>query len=194
MADDPYKTLGVARDATEPQIRKAYLKLAKTTHPDLNPGDAKAEERFKAINVAHDLLQDADQRARYDRGDIDGAGQPRPPPGPPPGSRRYRNHTEGAAGARYSAGTGTDDDLGDILSGLFGERAGGQASTPGRPAARTAAIPLPCRSWMRSAAAPSAYLCRTAAAWMSASRQGWTAARCCACAARGHPARRLAMR
>jgi len=122
MADDPYKTLGVARDATEPQIRKAYLKLAKTTHPDLNPGDAKAEERFKAINVAHDLLQDADQRARYDRGDIDGAGQPRPPPGPPPGSRRYRNHTEGAAGARYSAGTGTDDDLGDILSGLFGER------------------------------------------------------------------------
>ena len=120
MADDPYKTLGVPRDATEPQIRKAYLKLAKTTHPDLNPGDAKAEERFKAVNAAHDLLQDTGQRARYDRGEIDGAGQPRPPPGPPPGSRRYRDHAEGAAGARYSAGM--DDDLGDILSGMFGAR------------------------------------------------------------------------
>ena len=112
MADDPYKTLGVARDATEKQIRKAYLKLAKTMHPDLNPGDAAAEERFKAVNAAHDLLQDAEQRGRYDRGEIDGAGQQRPPPGPPPGSRRYRDHAEGAAGTRYSAGTGMDDDLG----------------------------------------------------------------------------------
>ena len=50
MADDPYKTLGVARDATEAQVRKAYLKLAKTTHPDLNPGDAKAEERDLGVN------------------------------------------------------------------------------------------------------------------------------------------------
>ena len=123
MADDPYKTLGIARDATEPQIRKAYLKLAKTTHPDLNPGDAKAEERFKAVNAANDMLQDAEQRARYDRGEIDGAGQPRPPPGPPPGARRYRDHAEGTAGTRYSAGfSGDDDDLGDILSGLFGAR------------------------------------------------------------------------
>ncbi len=123
MADDPYKTLGVARDATEQQIRKAYLKLAKTTHPDLNPGDTKAEERFKAVNAAHDLLQDAGQRARYDRGEIDESGQPRPPPGPPPGARRYRDHADGAAGARYSAGFGGDaDDLGDILSGLFGAR------------------------------------------------------------------------
>lgn len=122
MADDPYKTLGVARDATEQQIRKAFLKLAKTTHPDLNPGDPKAEERFKAVNAAHDLLQDAEQRARYDRGEIDAAGQPRPPPGPPPSSR-YRDHAESAAGTRYSAGMGMDDDdLGDILSGLFGAR------------------------------------------------------------------------
>ncbi len=127
MADDPYKTLGVARDATEAQLRKAYLKLAKTTHPDLNPGDAKAEERFKAVNAAHDLLSDAELRGRYDRGEIDGAGQVRPPPGPPPGQRSYRAHAEGAAGTRYSAG-GADDDLGDILSGLFGAR--GRAGAP----------------------------------------------------------------
>jgi DnaJ-class molecular chaperone len=126
MADDPYKTLGVARDATEQQVRKAYLKLAKTTHPDLNPGNAQAEERFKAVNAAHDLLQDTEQRARFDRGEIDGVGQPRPPPGPPPGARRYREHAEGAAGARYSAGMGMDgDDLGDILSGMFGARGRG---------------------------------------------------------------------
>ena len=128
MADDPYKTLGVARDATDAQIRKAYLKLAKTTHPDLNPGDAKAEERFKAVNAANDLLSDAEQRGRYDRGEIDGSGQVRPPPGPPPGQRSYRTHAEGAAGTRYSAGGMDDDDLGDILSGLFGAR--GRAGVP----------------------------------------------------------------
>ena len=145
MADDPYKTLGVARDATEQQIRKAYLKLAKTTHPDLNPGDAKAEERFKAVNAAHDLLQDAEQRARYDRGEIDGAGQPRPPPGPPPGARRYRDHADGAAGARYSAGMEMDeDDLGDILSGLFGARGrGGSGAGPSGGADRRYSLAVP---------------------------------------------------
>ncbi len=144
MADDPYKTLGVARDATEKQIRKAYLKLAKTTHPDLNPGDAAAEERFKAVNTAHDLLQDTEQRGRYDRGEIDGAGQQRPPPGPPPGSRRYRDHAEGAAGTRYSAGTGMDDDLGDILSGLFGARGrGGAGGGPRGGADRRYSLAVP---------------------------------------------------
>lgn len=126
MADDPYKTLGVARDATDKQIRNAFLQLAKTSHPDLNPGDAKAEERFKAASAANDLLSDPERRARFDRGEIDGAGQERPPPGPPPGQRFYRDHAEGSAGARYSTGFGDGDgDLGDILSGLFGAR--GQA-------------------------------------------------------------------
>jgi hypothetical protein len=52
MADEPYKTLGISRTATAKQIRAAFLKLAKTTHPDLKPADPKAEERFKAINAA----------------------------------------------------------------------------------------------------------------------------------------------
>ena len=63
MVDEPYKTLGISRTATAKQIRTAFLKLAKTTQPDLNPGDPKAEERFKAINAANDLLSDPDRRA-----------------------------------------------------------------------------------------------------------------------------------
>ncbi|AOG04606.1 DnaJ C-terminal domain-containing protein [Bosea sp. RAC05] len=120
MADDPYAVLGVARDASDKQIRSAYLKLAKTSHPDLNPGDRSAEERFKAINAANDLLSDKDRRARFDRGEIDGAGHERARPGPSPGQRSYRDQAEGAAGARHRAGFGADDDLGDIFSEMFG--------------------------------------------------------------------------
>ncbi len=124
MADDPYKVLGVARDATEKQIRSAFLKLAKSSHPDLHPGDAKAEERFKTATAANDLLSDPERRAKFDRGEIDEAGHERPPPGPPPGQRSYRDHAQSAAGAHYGAGFGADDeDLGDILSSMFGARA-----------------------------------------------------------------------
>ncbi len=126
MADDPYTLLGVAPDATDKQIRTAFLKLAKTSHPDLHPGDAKAEERFKAATAAKDLLSDPERRARFDRGEIDAAGQERAPPGPPPTQRSYRDHAEGASGARYSAGF-DDNDLGDILSDMFGSR--GRAGT-----------------------------------------------------------------
>jgi DnaJ-class molecular chaperone len=135
MADDPYGTLGIARDATDKQIRSAFLKLAKTSHPDLNPGDPKAEERFKTINAAHDLLSDPERRARFDRGEIDGDGHERPPPGPPPGQRSYREHAQGPGGRHYSSGfEGDEDDLGDILSGMFGARgrAGARREGPDR--------------------------------------------------------------
>lgn len=132
MADDPYAVLGVARDASDKQIRSAFLKLAKTSHPDLNPGDRSAEERFKAINAANDLLSDKDRRARFDRGKIDGAGHERARPGPPPGQRSYRDHAEGAAGARYRAGFGADDDLGDIFSEMFGARGAAGAGSARR--------------------------------------------------------------
>ena len=78
MADDPYKVLGVAREASTDDIRKAYRKLAKEFHPDLHPGDRAAEERFKAVAAAHDLLGDPDKRARFDSGEIDAGGQERP--------------------------------------------------------------------------------------------------------------------
>ena len=60
MADDPYKLLGVARTASPDEIRKAYRAAAKKSHPDLHPGDKGAEERFKALNAANDLLSDSE--------------------------------------------------------------------------------------------------------------------------------------
>ncbi len=106
MADDPYALLGVPRTASEQQIRSAFLKLAKTSHPDVNPGDKRAEERFKAISGAHDLLSDPVKRARFDRGEIDSGGQDVPPRGFRPGSAQYAN----------------GGDMDDILASMFGAR------------------------------------------------------------------------
>ena len=74
---DPYSVLGVSRSASADDIKKAYRKLAKQHHPDLKPGDAANEERFKEISAAYTLLSDTEKRARYDRGEIDPSGQER---------------------------------------------------------------------------------------------------------------------
>jgi DnaJ-class molecular chaperone len=120
---DPYATLGVPRDAPDADIRKAYKKLAKTHHPDLNPGDKGAEDRFKAISAAYSLLSDAEKRAQFDRGEIDASGQPQPSWTP------YREHAEGQAGRRYRARpsdhSGDSDDLGDLFRSMFGGRGDG---------------------------------------------------------------------
>src|SRR4051794_31583040 len=63
---DFYKSLGVASDASESEIKKSYRKLAKDLHPDKNPGDAAAEQRFKEVSEAYSVLSDADQRKEYD--------------------------------------------------------------------------------------------------------------------------------
>lgn len=97
MAEDPYKLLGVPRDATPEAIKAAYRKLARKHHPDLNPGKPEAEERFKAVSVANELLSDPERRARFDRGEIDAGGQENAPPDP-----SYRRYAEEEAGARYS--------------------------------------------------------------------------------------------
>src|SRR5204863_129411 len=68
---DPYETLGLPKDADADAIKRAYRRLAKQLHPDLNPGDVKIETRFKEVSAAHDLLSDPKKRARYDRGEID---------------------------------------------------------------------------------------------------------------------------
>ncbi len=119
MAADPYQTLGVSKDATADDIRKAYRKLAKKNHPDLNPGNKAAEERFKAIASANDLLSDPDKRARFDRDEIDGAGEPKPEP------PRYQNYGDSRAGRRYAAGFGDDQGMGDIFSEFFTRGTGG---------------------------------------------------------------------
>lgn len=69
MANDYYKTLGVARDATAEEIKKAFRRIARETHPDMNPGDVAAENRFRQAAEAYEVLSDPDRRAKYDRGD-----------------------------------------------------------------------------------------------------------------------------
>ena len=118
MAQTPYEVLGVKPDAGPDDIRKAYRKLAKELHPDLNPGKPEAEARFKTVSAAYDLLSDADKRARYDRGEIDESGAERP-------QYSYRPHAEGAQGWKYSPqGDMNPEDLEDILS-MFGGGFGG---------------------------------------------------------------------
>ena len=75
---DPYELLGVSRDASQKDIQKAYRRLAKKLHPDLNPGNAEAEQQFKDVAAAYDLLSDPERRARFDRGEIDASGAERP--------------------------------------------------------------------------------------------------------------------
>src|ERR1700760_4406405 len=79
MAEDLYDILGVARGATEDEIRSAFRKLAKANHPDVNPGNTGAAERFKKITAANDILSDTEKRRQYDAGEIDAKGDPRRP-------------------------------------------------------------------------------------------------------------------
>ncbi|MBA3898211.1 MAG: J domain-containing protein [Sphingomonadaceae bacterium] len=118
MAVDPYSTLGVARGASEADIKKAYRKLAKELHPDKNKDNPKASERFSAVTSAYDLLTDKDKRARFDRGEIDGEGNPAAPFGFGGGG----GHRAGPGGFEFNSGGG---DFGDIFEGLFGGRGGG---------------------------------------------------------------------
>jgi DnaJ-class molecular chaperone len=76
---DPYRTLNVPRSADQAAIKQAYRKLAKMLHPDRNPGSERAEQRFKEVSQAYDLLSDPEKRAKYDRGAIDADGRPRYP-------------------------------------------------------------------------------------------------------------------
>jgi len=119
MADDPYVVLGVARSATDADIRSVFRKLAKELHPDVNPGDRVAAERFKKVSAAYGLLSDPEQRRRYDRGEIDANGEQR---------WAYQRHGAGGpfAGRTGRRGRGVppeaggDFGFGDIFADLFG--------------------------------------------------------------------------
>jgi DnaJ-class molecular chaperone len=122
VSDDPYAVLGVKREATQDEIRKVYRELAKKLHPDLNPGDKAAEEKFKQVSAAYDLLGDPEKRARFDRGEIDASGQERPR------ERYYRDfHGADAEPHVYSSHGGFADfmESEDILRDVFGS--GGEA-------------------------------------------------------------------
>lgn len=128
MAKDPYSVLGVSRTSDDETIRAAFRKLAKKYHPDRNPGDRQAEERFKEISSAFDVLGDADSKRRYDRGEIDEQGRDKAPFRKGPGGPGYG---PGAGGA--GAGGASFDDLSDIFTDLFGggPRRGGMGQGPG---------------------------------------------------------------
>lgn len=116
MADDLYQVLNVSRTASQDEIRKSYRKLAKDLHPDLNPGDQAAEEKFKKVSAAFAILGDPDKRSRYDRGEIDASGQERPE------QRYYREYASEDPGFRYRSSAGYQDfgEFSDIFSDLFG--------------------------------------------------------------------------
>ena len=117
MAEDPYKVLGVPRTATDEEIRRTYRKLAKELHPDLNPSNqAVAEERFKKVSAAYDIVGDPEKRKQYDRGEIDANGEQR---------RSYqRAHAGGNPFGGRTGRAGDEFGFGDIFSDLFGSMRG----------------------------------------------------------------------
>jgi DnaJ-class molecular chaperone len=116
MAADPYTLLGVSRTATEADIKKAYRKLAKELHPDRNTDNPKAAEKFSQVTSAYDLLSDKDKRARFDRGEIDGDGNPAAPFGFGSGGGGPQG------GFRADFGGEQAGDFSDLFEGLFGGR------------------------------------------------------------------------
>jgi DnaJ-class molecular chaperone len=128
LAHDPYQELGVPRTASADEIRRAFRKLAKQYHPDKNPGDKAAEERFKRVSSAFDLLGDEDKRKKFDRGEIDADGR-ETVQGFDPFSRGGfgGGGGQGFRGAQggFSEGSFEGVDLNDILGEVFGQRGGG---------------------------------------------------------------------
>jgi len=130
---DPYDVLGVAKNASAKDIKAAYRKLAKKFHPDQNPGDAKAKDRFSAINQAYEIVGDEKKRGAFDRGEIDAEGKQRfqgfegAAGGDPfagfrrgqagPGGTRFEFRSGGPGGPGGPGGF----DAGDIFSDLFGQ-------------------------------------------------------------------------
>jgi DnaJ-class molecular chaperone len=119
---DPYEILDVKRDAAAEEIRNAYRRLAKKLHPDLNPGNREAEEKFKEASAAYDLLSDAEKRKRFDNGEIDAQGNERPR------YRSYRDYADQGEQTAYDTDAGYADLDADILSEILG-RAGRARST-----------------------------------------------------------------
>ncbi|HEV7369947.1 DnaJ C-terminal domain-containing protein [Arenibaculum sp.] len=141
--ENPYTVLGVSRTASAEEIRDAYRKLAKKHHPDLNVGKPEAGERFKAINAAYDLLSDPEKRARFDRGEIDAAGNETPF-----GAGGFKQGFEGgfggfraAGGDPFSGARVHELDLEELFEGMFAGRGragagGGGSGGAGRRSGR----------------------------------------------------------
>ena len=127
---DLYQRLGIARGASEAEVKKAYRSLAKQLHPDRNQDNPKAAERFNQVTQAYDILSDKDKRPRYDRGEIDEEGNPK--------FAGFGGGGGGGGGARTGPGGGFEGfdqaataDLSDLFEGLFAGSRGGRRAGPG---------------------------------------------------------------
>jgi DnaJ-class molecular chaperone len=114
MMKDPYEILGVAKSASQDEIKKAYHRLAKELHPDLNPGDKIVEQHFKEVVSAYDLLSEPEKRRRYDQGEINADGSERP------GARFQRAYAHaGPGGFDFKE---SDADISEVFADLFGRQ------------------------------------------------------------------------
>ncbi|MFC3691834.1 DnaJ C-terminal domain-containing protein [Chenggangzhangella methanolivorans] len=160
---DPYAVLGVAKTASEADVKKAYRKLAKTWHPDQKPDDPNAKEKFAEIGSAYELLSDKDKRGQYDRGEIDADGKPRfqgfggggGPWAQRAGGQRHEFDFGGGGpfgGGRRGQPGGNDDIIDEILGAFGGRRSraesafGGGGQAPKGEDLR-AEVTVPFRDW-----------------------------------------------
>ncbi len=113
---DPYEVLGVSKGADIAEVKKAFRRLARDHHPDLHPGDKKAEDRFKEISTAYEFLDEPDRKKKYDASEIDASGAPKME------RQFYRDFAEAGQGDRYTESTWSFRDMGgteDIFANLF---------------------------------------------------------------------------
>lgn len=134
---DPYDILGVARTANAKEIKSAYRKLAKQHHPDQNPDDPKAKDKFAAANTAYEILGDEKSRGAFDRGEIDAEGKPKFQGFPGGGAggdpfAGFRQGRGGGAGDFRSSGIGGDDIFSHIFGDAFGQQGGPGAQARAR--------------------------------------------------------------
>ena len=138
---DYYKALGVEKTVTPEQIKKAYRKLARQHHPDVNPNDQGAEQKFKEINEANEVLSDPEKRKKYDQFGADwqryqqqpggGAGRG----GQPGGGFDWSQYTQGQGGGGDGSPFGEGEDFSDFFGSLFGNMGGSGRPRGGRPGA-----------------------------------------------------------
>jgi DnaJ-class molecular chaperone len=132
---DPYATLGVPRTASAEELKRAYRKLAKKLHPDLNPGNKQVEQQFKEVTAAYELLSDAEKRARFDQGEIDASGA----------ERGFRYTRRQAGGERPHRPFSSADDLfvDDIIADILRSKRGGGSRAAQRGGDATFKLEVP---------------------------------------------------